>query len=195
MTTSEKIKQARIKAGLSQEQFAEKLCVSRQAVTKWETGNGLPDIENLAAIAKLLDVSIDYLLDNGQNFYDTAIKEPINLSLYGKGGRKKVKDKIVREKYPDAEIHPLIAKTKLTKKEKIFDNLIGIFTDAPFGTAEVYNSAKSTDKQYYLAEKDGRQYLVLITDEYILSRQMERRQEDKFETCDMKFIKCKYKVK
>ena len=59
MTLAEKLKDARKNAALSQEQLAEKLCVSRAAVAKWESGKGLPDIENLKAISKLLDVSID----------------------------------------------------------------------------------------------------------------------------------------
>lgn len=64
MTLAEKLKTTRRQAGLSQEQLAEKLGVSRQAVTKWETGAGIPDIENIRAISVLLDISIDDLLSN-----------------------------------------------------------------------------------------------------------------------------------
>lgn len=45
-----------------QEKLAEKLGVSRQAVTKWETDAGIPDIGNIMAIAALFDISIDELL-------------------------------------------------------------------------------------------------------------------------------------
>lgn len=62
MKTSEKIKELRSERGWSQEQMAEKLSVSRQAITKWETGAGTPDIENLAAIAQLFGVSTDVLI-------------------------------------------------------------------------------------------------------------------------------------
>lgn len=54
MNISEKIRKARKSSGYSQEQFAEKLCVSRQAVTKWETGKGIPDIDNLKSISTYL---------------------------------------------------------------------------------------------------------------------------------------------
>lgn len=64
MTLAENLKATRKQAGLSQEQLAEKLGVSRQAVTKWETGAGIPDIENIRAISALLDISIDDLLSN-----------------------------------------------------------------------------------------------------------------------------------
>lgn len=64
MTFAKKLKDIRKQAGMSQEQLAEKLQVSRQAVTKWETDAGIPDIENLKAISTLFDVSIDDLLSN-----------------------------------------------------------------------------------------------------------------------------------
>lgn len=64
MTFAEKLKNIRRQAGMSQEQLAEKLGVSRQAVTKWETDAGIPDIENIMAISALFDISIDELLSN-----------------------------------------------------------------------------------------------------------------------------------
>ena len=64
MTFAENVKMLRKQAGMSQEQLAEKLGVSRQAVTKWETGAGIPDIENIMAISMLFDISIDDLLSN-----------------------------------------------------------------------------------------------------------------------------------
>lgn len=64
MTFAEKLKSIRKQAGMSQEQLAEKLGVSRQAITKWETDAGIPDIQNLMAISTLFDISIDELLSN-----------------------------------------------------------------------------------------------------------------------------------
>ncbi|MBR5260245.1 MAG: helix-turn-helix transcriptional regulator, partial [Eggerthellaceae bacterium] len=62
MDIGTKIKELRTERGLSQERMAEQLCVSRQAVTKWETGAGAPDVENLIAISRLFGVSTDELL-------------------------------------------------------------------------------------------------------------------------------------
>ena len=62
MTIAETIKNLRKTVGMSQEQLAEKLHVSRQAVTKWETEGGTPDIENLRAIAALFGITVDELL-------------------------------------------------------------------------------------------------------------------------------------
>lgn len=64
MTFAEKLKMIRKQAGMSQEKLAEKLNVSRQAVTKWETDAGIPDIENIMAISTLFNISIDELLGN-----------------------------------------------------------------------------------------------------------------------------------
>lgn len=64
MTLSEKLQNLRRAAGFSQEQLAERLNVTRQAVSKWETGEGKPDIDNLLPLAKLLGTTVDYLLDD-----------------------------------------------------------------------------------------------------------------------------------
>ena len=60
----DQIKHYRKQAGLSQEKMAEKIGVSRQAITKWENGTGTPEISNLMAIANLFQISIDELLSN-----------------------------------------------------------------------------------------------------------------------------------
>lgn len=67
MTLSEKLQTLRKAAGLSQEQLAEQLNVTRQAVSKWETGEGKPDIDNLLPLARLLQTTVDYLLDDEAN--------------------------------------------------------------------------------------------------------------------------------
>ena len=67
MTFGEKLKVIRRQAGMSQEKLAEKLGVSRQAITKWETNAGIPDIENIMAVSTLFHVSIDELLSNEKN--------------------------------------------------------------------------------------------------------------------------------
>lgn len=196
MTLGEKIKEARKQCGLSQEQLAEKMAVSRSAVAKWEANNGLPDVENLKALAQLLNVSVDYLLDDGEMIDEVVMREPYNLSDYGKGIKKKKKDRVIREKFPDAEIHTLLGKLKLTKSEKVIGNLLGFFTDAPFGTPELINGFKNMDKEFYFVEKDGKQFLVTITDEFIETRQLAKRiTAEKFEIGNWKFTKCAYEVK
>ena len=89
MTLGEKIKEARKQCGLSQEQLAEKMAVSRSAVAKWEANNGLPDLDNLKALAQLLNVSVDYLLDDGEVIDEVVMREPYNLSVWRRRSRGK----------------------------------------------------------------------------------------------------------
>ena len=64
MTFPEKLLDLRKQANLSQEALAEKLNVSRQAVSRWESGAALPDATNLLQLSRLFSVSIDYLLND-----------------------------------------------------------------------------------------------------------------------------------
>ena len=66
MKLPEKILYCRKRAGLSQEALAERLGVSRQAVSKWETGEALPETGKLAALAAELGVSVDWLLSEAE---------------------------------------------------------------------------------------------------------------------------------
>lgn len=59
---SEKLYQLRKKSGLSQEQLAEQLNVSRQAISKWESGSAFPESEKLIIISNYFGISVDYLL-------------------------------------------------------------------------------------------------------------------------------------
>jgi transcriptional regulator with XRE-family HTH domain len=60
----EKIHQLRKGKGLSQEELASKLTVSRQAISKWELGESVPDTENVVQLSKLFEVSTDFLLND-----------------------------------------------------------------------------------------------------------------------------------
>ncbi len=62
MKFSEKIQHLRKNSGFTQEEFAERLNVSRQAAAKWEAGQSYPDIGNLIRISDLFHVSVDYLV-------------------------------------------------------------------------------------------------------------------------------------
>ena len=65
MNFGEKLKKLRKDNGLTQEQLAEKLYVTRTAVSKWETGNGYPAIDSLKMISELFGISIDELISDG----------------------------------------------------------------------------------------------------------------------------------
>lgn len=165
----EKLKEARKKLGLSQEQLAEKLSVSRQAISKWESNRGIPDVENLKNISKLLEVSIDYLLkeeelDDKVEFF---IKEEINIEDYKKEGNARSKyDSIVKIKYSNADkIYPLIRRKKLSKLEWVIDLIV---QPGVLELADAFNDMAS----YYLVEVKSIQLLVKVNKEFIESKEL-----------------------
>lgn len=80
MNFAQKLTNLRIQNGYSQEKLAEKLYVSRQAVSKWEVGTTLPETDKIIAISNFFNVSIDYLLkedvssNHADNLERTVIK-------------------------------------------------------------------------------------------------------------------------
>ena len=72
MTLGEKLRNARKQEGLTQEQLSEKLGISRSAVAKWETDNGIPDISNLIALSDEFGLSLDELIKE-----NTAVKKKL----------------------------------------------------------------------------------------------------------------------
>ncbi len=174
MTFGEKLKEARKQAGLSQEQLAEKLCISRSAVAKWETDNGLPDINNLKLLAQLFGVSIDYLLDEDEKLSFNETKEPIDLEAYEKTGKcRDKKDAACFAKFSDADaIYPLIRRKRLGKKEFLLD-LVTVW-----GVSQLADYANDTDGRY-LVEKGSRQYLVRVSEEFITTIELANRVDPK----------------
>lgn len=75
MKLGDNIQFFRKKEMISQEELAEKCKVSRQAVTKWETGKSMPSIEKLITLAEIYDVSLDELVGKIENnSYDKLMK-------------------------------------------------------------------------------------------------------------------------
>ena len=66
MEFNEKLQELRKQKGLTQEELAEQLYVSRTAISKWESGRGYPNIESLKAIAKFFSVTVDELISTDE---------------------------------------------------------------------------------------------------------------------------------
>ena len=75
MNFGEKIKDLRIKNNLTQQDFADKFFVTRQAVSRWEQGKSIPGIDVLELIAKEFNVSIDYLVSEDDSIKQVEEKE------------------------------------------------------------------------------------------------------------------------
>lgn len=78
MTLGETIKHYRSQLNMSQTELGDKIGVSRQAVTKWETDTGIPDINNIKYLAKVFHISIDTLLSH---YIDTPYASKIEYDL------------------------------------------------------------------------------------------------------------------
>ena len=75
MELGEKIALCRKKAGLSQEALADRLGLSRQAVSRWETGAAVPDLSKIVEMSKLFQVTTDFLLLPEQTEPDVTVQE------------------------------------------------------------------------------------------------------------------------
>jgi transcriptional regulator with XRE-family HTH domain len=196
MTIGEKIKKARIENKLTQEELATKMMVSRQAITKWESDKGIPDVSNLKLLSQLLNVSVDYLLDDGSEIDINVIRETVDLSQYGKAFiKKKLTDKLMLDKYPNAEIRTLLPVKKKDKVDKGLDFVVDFFTPL-CGFSDLRNSLKLLGTEYYLVNEENRHFFVAVNykEGYIESRHVEEfknsRQGDKFTIGDIVFTDC-----
>ena len=90
MSIGSKLAQARKAANLTQEQLAERLGVTRQAVSRWESDAAYPETDKIVRMAKLLDVSCDYLLRDDIGLGDTEVPppDPVSRLLKQAVGRK-----------------------------------------------------------------------------------------------------------
>lgn len=85
MEIEKKLKDARANAGLTQEQVAEKIMVSRQTISNWENGKSLPDIVSIMNLSDLYQISLDELLKG-----DTKMKEKIEKDAKVAKGNKRL---------------------------------------------------------------------------------------------------------
>lgn len=193
MTLGEKLKDARKNAGFSQEQLAERLCVSRAAVAKWETDKGLPDIMNLKAISKLLDVSIDALLDDGQSMDFLVTKEPIELNVLEPKGRARCKyDMAVLNRFPNADsIQQVALIHQLNKVEWWADFLTcGLYTMI-WGLSH-WNTWTG---HYYLVMQGSRQFFAEVNDEFIITTSLAQPiTKKKFYIGDRQYMRIQYEI-
>ena len=84
MSTREVIYELRTRSGMSQDELAEKVFVTRQAVSRWETGETVPNTETLKLLSKLFDVSINTLLGSPQQLRCQCCGMPLDDSIIGR---------------------------------------------------------------------------------------------------------------
>ncbi len=86
MTTKDVIFELRTKKGMSQDELAEKVFVTRQAVSRWENGDTVPNTETLKLLSNLFDVSINTLLGSPQKLICQCCGMPLEDEIIGRNG-------------------------------------------------------------------------------------------------------------
>ena len=168
MTFGEKLASLRKQANLTQNDLADKLNVSRQAITKWENGVGLPDIDNLTKIASLFNTTIDELID--YKVESVKFENDTTTEIIDKENSKfKNVDNFILNKFIDAEhIERLTREVKLNFWQGVFDFFIGA------GTLEVADGLKTGLVYPYLITKNGNDYLALVCKDKLMTKKLSK---------------------
>lgn len=88
MSLGNKLAEARKKQNLTQEQLAERLGVTRQAVSRWESGTAYPETDKIVRMAQILEVSCDYLLQDSVNETGKPAVSPVTRLLKQAQGKR-----------------------------------------------------------------------------------------------------------
>ena len=161
MTLGQKLKEIRKRFGLSQEQLAEIMNVSRQAITKWENDGGLPDVSNLQELSKIFGVTVDYLLNDENGLSALSMRKELNREKYN--NKITMYSEVLKEYYPEPyEIYNL----SRTKKLNLVETLIDTFIAPEIGPVSTADDLGDLSP-YYLVKKDELKLLVNIKN-YVL---------------------------
>lgn len=127
---------------MSQNELAEALFVTRQAVSKWEIGKGMPNIEILLALTNLFNVSIDYLLDHtdlSSNDYENM------LMTYP---RPSVIYHFLNSKHPNRDIKDFFYLLKTEERKQMIDQILS--KQISIDIISVWPYANSAERKYML---------------------------------------------
>ena len=114
MNIGSKITMARRQVGMTQSELADKMCVTRQTVSRWEAGTAFPDVEKVVHIAKLLGVTCDYLLDDAYEAREhVELKEELGTQKLGNSCVTELLQSLVGKKvqidfYEDEEDYEIV---------------------------------------------------------------------------------------
>ncbi len=160
MTLGQKLKEIRKRFGLSQESLAEIMNVSRQAITKWESDEGIPDVSNLQELSKVFNLTVDYLLNNDNSLPALSMKRELDKDKYEMNQKGYIK--VIKDNYAEPwEVYSL-------RRSKKHSKLAWIISDFIVGAGPMEALDQIDDMSpYFLVKKDGLKLLVNIQN-YIL---------------------------
>lgn len=160
MTLGQKLREIRRRFGLSQEELAEIMNVSRQAITKWENDGGLPDVSNLQELSRVFGLTVDYLLNDENQLPALSMRKQLDKEKYK--NKLSSYEQILKEYY--SEPYEIFILTR-EKKMNVIEFLINFFIGGskpemiyPLSTTDVLSDLSP----YYLVKKDNLKLLVNI---------------------------------
>lgn len=103
METKDIIREYRIKGGMSQEELAEKLYVTRQAVSRWENGNTMPNTETLILLSEIFDVSVNTLLGSPRKLICQCCGMPLSEESFSRNPDSSFNEKYCKWCYTDGK--------------------------------------------------------------------------------------------
>lgn len=137
METKQIIAELRTKNGMSQEELAEKVFVTRQAVSRWETGETTPNTETLKLLSKVFDVSINTLLGSPRKLICQCCGMPLDDSTTSKDTDGSFNEDYCKWCYTDG-------KFVYTSLEQLVDFLVEHFSSEQFPPEQA--------RAYYMSE-------------------------------------------
>ena len=190
MTFGEKLAILRNEANLTQKDLAVMLGVSRQAVTKWENGVGIPDIDNIKKIASIFNTSIDELLD--YKVEEIEIKQDtVTEKLEGEEAKLRNAEDILLKRFADADnIVRLVRERQLSLWQSLLALIVG---PGIFSTADMLETGLVLP---YFVRQGESDYLVLISKGTMMTKKLKESFDDKSMDIDgYKYTKAKWLIK
>ena len=161
MELGEKIQISRKKKGMSQEDLANVLNVSRQAVQKWESGVSNPELNKVIELGRVLDVSLDWLLDEDKMLKEEAVvEEETEDSLEEKESTEEETPTEEEQENPTHKETPVLEKPKRSFKKILIIGSIALLLIG--GTAAAITIAVNAKKQVDMPflDREGNAFLV-----------------------------------
>jgi len=186
MTLGEKIKKYRSIFNLLQESLAEKINVSRQAITKWENDDGIPEIMNLKELASIFNVSVDYLSGDTKQVEYPLLRES-NIRKNNFSTKYDYVLDYLKTNYANDTIYVL---TELKKEKKLFNTIDFLSLRAISFVEWLSNPAV-----WFIIEKKTGDLIAKATKEYIEIRELPSKVDtDSFVFDNTKLMKIKKRV-
>ncbi len=165
MTLGQKIKDIRKQMGISQEMLGEILNVSRQAITKWETDAGVPEVYNLQELAKVFGVPVDYFLSDKSNSYEMK-QLNIDITKYRNNNEENVQ--IMKHFYSDEWSINYLSFCLYQKNPLVRYGtwILSWFSDTVCNAemvAGLLHQIDNLNDNYYLISRNNMKLLALVT--------------------------------